>query len=54
MTLTRFGETNRHIKLCNNNAEDSRYQEGYYPVLKVYLLYKDLVAKIKSISDKYY
>ena len=52
MTLTRFGETKINKKLCNNNAENIRDQEGYYPAYKFDLPCKDLVANTNAISEK--
>ena len=52
MTLTRFGKIKRNIKLCKNDAAESRDQEGYDPVYTFDLPYKDLVANNNSISEK--
>ena len=52
MTLTRFGEIKRKINLCNNNASNIRYQEGYDPAYKFDLPYKAFVANNNAISKK--
>ena len=43
MTLTRFGEIKRNVKLCNNDAAKSRYQEVHNPAYKSKLPHKALV-----------
>ena len=53
MTLRRFGEIDRNIKLLNNYADKSRDQEGYNLTYRFDLPYKDLVANTNSISAKY-
>ena len=52
VTLTRFGEINRNINMCNNNAANIRDQEGYNPAYKFDLPYKSLVANTNAISVK--
>ena len=53
MTLTRFGETKRNIKLRNNDAENIIDQEVYYPAYKFDLPHKDLAENINTIPEKY-
>ena len=52
MTLTRFGEIKRNIKLRNNDEAKSRYQEVYNPAYKFDLSYKALVENTNTISVK--
>ena len=49
MTLTRFGEIKRNINLCNNYATKIRDQEGYNPIYKFDLSWKNLVANTNKI-----
>ena len=53
MKLTRFGETNRNIKVCNNDSEKSRYKKKYDPAYIYDLPYKALVSNTNSMSEKY-
>ena len=52
MKLTRFGETNRNIKVCNNDSDKSTYKKNYDPAYIYDLPYKDFVSNTKSISVK--
>ena len=51
-TLPIFGEIKRKIKLCNDDAANSRHQNGYNTTYKFDLPYKDFVSNTKSISVK--
>ena len=53
MTLTRFGEIKRNIKLCNNDPAKIREQEGYNPAQKFDLRYKDLVENTNMDCSMY-
>ena len=52
MTLTRFGEIKRNIKLFNNDTDKSRDQEGYNTAYNFYLPYKALVSNTNATSAK--
>ena len=50
MTLTRFGQLKRSFKLCHNNSEKKRGEEGYNPAYKYDLIYKAMVNNTKVIT----
>jgi hypothetical protein len=52
MTLTRFGEIKRNIKLCNNSEAKKRGEEGYDPAYKFDLPFRVLVSNTNAISSK--
>ena len=49
MTIPSFGEIKRNIKLCNNDAANSRDQEVYDPAYKFDSPYKSLVSNTNSV-----
>lgn len=52
MTLTRYGEIKRNLKLCNNDTAPKRSQQGYNPGYKYDLIYKAIVHNTNAITLK--
>lgn len=52
ITLTRYGEIKRNLKLCNNDALPKRGEEGYDPSYKYDLIYRAIVHNTNAISKK--
>jgi len=52
MTITRYGELKRNLKLCNNDACPKRGEPEYDPSYKYDLVYKCIVNNTNAISRK--
>ena len=52
MTITRYGELKRSLKLCNNGACPKRGEPEYDPSYKYDLVYKAIVHNTNAISKK--
>ena len=52
MTLSRYAELKRHLKLCVNGLAPSRGERNYNPAYKYDLIYKVIVNNTNSISLK--
>lgn len=52
MTLTRFAEIKRNLKLCNNEKSAKRGERGYDPGYKYDLIYDTIVKNTNAISKK--
>ena len=50
MTLTRFGELKRSLKLCHNGSCPKRGQPGYDPAYKFDLIWRCMVANCNAIT----
>ena len=56
MSLTKFGELKRSMKLCHNTSELKKGQPGYNPSCKYNLIYQTIVHNtniITKYADKY-
>jgi hypothetical protein len=52
MTITRYGELKRNLKLCNNDVCPKRGEPEYDPSYKYDLVYKAIVHNTNAISRK--
>lgn len=52
LTLTRFHEIKRTIKLCNNDASPKRGEVDYNPAYKYALIYDAIVHNVNAITEK--
>lgn len=52
MTMTRYSEIKRFLKLCNNDGNPKRGEDGYDPSYKYDLIYKAIVHNTNAISKK--
>eukprot|EP00957_Ditylum_brightwellii_P159870 12169399-Ditylum_brightwellii.AAC.1 len=52
MTITRYAEIKRNLKLCNNVASPKRGEPGYDPSYKYNLIFKCIVHNTNTISKK--
>lgn len=52
ITLTRFHEIKRTIKLCNNDAAPKRGEAGYNPAYKYTMIYDTIVHNVNAITAK--
>ena len=52
MTLTRYAEIKRHVKLCVNGIAPKRGESNFNPGYKYDLVYKAVVFNTNSISLK--
>jgi hypothetical protein len=52
MTLTRFGELKRNLKLCHNGSVPKRGMPNYDPAYKYDLIYKTMVHNCNAITKK--
>ena len=50
MSLSRFGEVKRSMKLCHNNSCAKKGQEGYNPAYKFDLIYKCMVHNTNALT----